>query len=352
MKKTISILMIAMMILTCGAMTAFAQGETVVNPPAAVQAHHGYGSVYAYWAPVGNAARYEVYRNSSAGTAYIGTVNQNDGSHLRPAPWNEATSAYFLKDANKGEEVSYTVYAVAADGTKSAAAVSNSASRIEYIKYKFTLKTKKTLKSHDGKNKKHTFKKGTELIATGFGGGKYKFYYNIGGTDYYFYCTAISTKNNSAIYTRTLDYSITSAENYVNDKGLSSSTKYLIWTSLYTQHTFIFEGYKGHWNCIRDFEVGSGTAKAASPSGEDKFLIKGKGTEKSPGKKYYRKGHGRRYYWNPYSSWNSYHSVKMSKKGAPLQTLGYPASKGCIRCPLDGAEFIYNLPRLTRVVVL
>ena len=343
--------MIAMMILTSGAMTVFAEQQQPIAAPATVQAHHGFGSVYVYWSPVGGATGYEVYKNANGVATKVADVASNNSAQVRKAPWDKSQNAFFWKDANKGEQVTYTIYAKG-NGTKSDGAVSNSASRIEYIKYKFTLKTKKRLTSHDGKKKKATFKKGTTLIASGFGGGKYKFYYPINGKNYYFYCTAISTKNCSAIYDRNLMYSTTSAENYVNDKGLTSKTGYLIWTSLYTQHTYIFQGSKGNWTCIRDFEVGSGTARAASPSGENKFLIKGKGTEKKPGKKYYRKGHGRRYYWNPYSSWNSYHSVKLAKDGSPLQTLGYPASNGCIRCTLDDAKFIFGLPRLTRVVVL
>ena len=356
MKKIISILMIALMMLTSGVLTAFAENGTAINPPATVQAHHGYGSVYVYWSQVPEAQYYQVFKAADAGAAVNGapvaTVYSNNTAQVRKAPWDKNQNAFFWKDANSGAQTFYAVYAVAADGTRSAAAVSNGASRVEYIKYKFTLKSTKTLKSHDGKRKRYTFRKGTELTSSGFGGGKYKFYYNIGGKNYYFYCNAIATKNCSAVYDRELMYSTTSAENYVNDKGFKSKTNYLIWTSLYTQHTYIFKGSKGHWNCIRDFEVGSGTARAASPSGEDKYLISGRGTERSPGKKYARSGHGRRYYWSPYSSWNSYHSVKLAKDGSPLQTLGFPASKGCIRCTLDDAKFVFGLPRGTRVVVL
>lgn len=348
-----------------------------------VSVYAGYGSVSVYWPPVAGAEKYVVvysttkdkvdFNNWSAYHLVIrnnltidSTTRENGGESTvknyavkgitrTKAPWNASVNAFKLRINNVGTTTYFKVYAVKEAGGETIISEGSPidwSSRIEYIKYKFTLKTNKKLTSHDGKNKTYTFKKGQTLTASGFGGGKFKFYYTIGGKEYYFYCNAISAKNCSAIYKKTGNYSVTAAENYVNEKGFSSSTKYLMWTSLYCQHTYVFQGSKGNWKCIRHFEVGSGAAYAASPSGEDKYLISGPGTEAKPGKKYSRKGHGRRYYWNPYSSWNSYHSVKMSAKGKPLQTLGYPASKGCIRCSLDDAKYIYGLPRNTRVVVL
>ncbi len=343
-----------------------------------IDACAGYGSVSLYWSPVSDADKYIVcygatkdradidnkvaYRievtNNLKYTAKTWTY-QIMGLTKVVAPWDKAKKqkAFKLriKNPGKGKNFYFRGYAVKKENGKqyiSTDSAIDNASRVEYIKYKFTLKTIKKLKSHDGKNKSYTFRKGQTLTASGFGGGKYKFYYKINGKEYYFYCNAISAKGASAIYNKTMDYSRTEAENYVNEKGFKSPTKYLIWASLYTQHTYIFSGSKGKWTCIRDFDVGSGTAREASPSGETKELIAGPGTEKKPGKKYSRKGHGRRYYWNPYSSWNSFHSVKMSKDGEPLQTLGYPASKGCIRCPLADAKYIFSLPRHSKVVVL
>ncbi len=345
-----------------------------IDPVSKLGAFEGYGSVSLYWTPVSDASSYIICKstekNGSAlndvgdpyDTVKASTLKASNAMSVTkvkaPEEWGTSyknTTVFKYRDANKGTLTYYKVYAVKVSNGKkiiSETAPVASSSRIEYIKYKFTLKINKKLTSHDGKNKKHTFSKGQTLTASGFGGGKYKFYYKINGKEYYFYCNAIDTKNASAIYRASGDYSITAAENYVNEKGFKSPTKYLIWTSLYTQRTYIFQGSKGKWNCIRDFDCGSGVAKAASPSGEDKELIAGPGTEEKPGKKYSRSGHGRRYYWSPYSSWNSYHSVKLAKDGTPLQTLGYPASNGCIRCALVDAAYIFDLPRHTKVVVL
>ena len=364
--------------------TTTVEAETTVNVKgianvSRVSVYGGYASVSVYWPEVAGAEKYVVVYSTKKEnvdfnnwSAYHLVVNKN--LSIDPADRtkgglstvknyavkgitraNKPFKAIKLRINNTGTTTYFKVYAVKTVGGEpviSAASPIDWSARIEYIKYKFTLKKNKKLSSHDGKNKTYTFKKGQTLTASGFGGGKFKFYYTINGKEYYFYCTAIDTKNCSSIYKSSGNYSVTAAENYVNEKGFRSPTKYLIWTSLYCQHTYVFTGSKGNWTCVRHFEVGSGAARAASPSGEDKELIAGPGTEKNPGKKYSRKGHGRRYYWNPYSAWNSYHSVRMNAKGQPTQTLGYPASKGCIRCSLDSAKYIYGLPRHTKVVVL
>ncbi|HBB72608.1 MAG TPA: hypothetical protein DCZ71_08415 [Ruminococcus sp.] len=359
--------------------------DEYINAVPRMAVYSGYASVSVYWAPVADAEKYVVvYSTKEANMADFdnysayhlvvnknmsidSTIRQNGGLSTAKnfavkgitkvaAPWDANAKVFKLRLNNTGYKTFFKVYAVRkGKGGKyviSDTAAQSYGQRVEYIKYKFTLKRSKKLTSHDGKNKTYTFKKGQTLTASGFGGGKFKFYYKIGTREYYFYCNAIDTKNCSAIYKKSGNYSRLAAENYVNEKGFRSNTGYLIWASLYCQHAYIFKGSRGHWECIRDFEIGSGAAKAASPSGEDKELIAGPGTEAKPGKKYSRSGHGRRYYWNPYSSWNSFHSVKMSKAGAPLQTLGYPASKGCIRCSLADAKYIYGMPRHTRVVVM
>lgn len=354
MKRTISILMIAMMILTCGAFTSF--GADAENPANVehVAAYAGYGSVSVYWTPVSGAEKYIIYKGSSKAAVDTKVAEVKPGSYtkqftsVKPGKVNGYDNnipfaGYKYRDANNGKTAYYKVFAVKGGKTSVASPVSGS-QRVEYITYDFVLKTNKKLTSHDGKKKTVRFKKGTKLTATGFGGGKFKFYYKVGGKSYYFYCNAISTKKAVAHYNRKSNYSRLSAQNYVNEWGYSSKTGYMIWASLYTQHIYIFKGSKGHWVCIKDFECSSGAARAASPSGAAKFLIKGPGTEAKPGKR--AKRHNRKW-WSPYSSWNSFHSK------LPKQTLGYPASKGCIRCMQDDAYFIYkNIPVYTRVSVM
>ncbi len=312
-----------------------------------LQAASGHGSVSIYWTPVEGAVAYIIAKSTNKNAENFNAENpykRISGSSLKSV--KEPFAGYKYTDKNTGKLTYYRVYAVNKNGTKSLASQTVSDSRVEYISYDFVLKKNKKLKSHNatGKQKTKTFKKGTKLHAHAFGGGKYKFYQTIGGKQYIFYCKSIDTKSNKAFYDKKMNYSRLEAENFVNEYKFSSSTKYLVWASLYTQHVYVFTGSTGKWDCVRDFECGSGSAKLASPSGTNKKIIKGPGTDKKPGKKKNR--HSRKY-WSPFSGWNSFHAKR------PDQKLGYPASKGCIRSELADAKYLYDkVPVLSRVVVL
>ena len=77
---------------------------------------------------------------------------------------------------------------------------------------------------------------------------------------------SIGYVGNKCIYT-TKKYSTEVKTAFVNYKGYSSKTKYLIWISHYTQQVSIFEGSKGKWKMIRTFICATGTAKNHSPRG-------------------------------------------------------------------------------------
>ncbi len=319
-----------------------------------LEAMSGYGSVSIYFTPVDGAVKYIIAKSTNKNAANFNADNSSNvtiaASKLTKVkePWSGSKkyNVYKYTDSNSGTMTYYKVYAVSAGGAVSEASPVSGDKRVEYIKYKFTLKKNKTLTSHNasGGNKTVTFKKGTTFVSDGFGGGKYKFYYKIGGKSYYFYCNAVDCKNASAIYDKKNNYTRTEAENYVNEHKFTSSTNYLIFASLYTQHVYIFKGSKGNWTCFKDFESSSGAAYAATPSGTDKYLLTGSGSESNPGKKASR--HNRKW-WSPFSSWNSFHS-KLTK-----QSLGSPASKGCIRLNVDDAYYIYkNIPVRTKCIVL
>ena len=54
----------------------------------------------------------------------------------------------------------------------------------------------------------------------------------------------------SSIYTKK-SYSKKLKENYVNQSGYSSPTKYLIWVSQYTLSVNVFKGQQGSWKLVR-----------------------------------------------------------------------------------------------------
>lgn len=130
---------------------------------------------------------------------------------------------------------------------------------------------------------------------------------------------------------------------FVNYKGYSSKTKYLIWISHYTQQVTIFEGKKGNWKQIRSFICATGTAKNHSPRGTFKLSYKERGWFYTNTKELYV---------SHYCGRNSFHTRPLWNDGSVQNpTIGKPASHGCIRCYNQDAKYIYDkMPCGTTVV--
>ena len=144
------------------------------------------------------------------------------------------------------------------------------------------------------------------------------------------------------IYT-TKKYSTDVKTAFVNYKGYSSKTKYLIWISHYTQQVSIFQGSKGKWKMIRTFTCATGTAQTRSPRGVFKITYKEKGWFYTSTKELYV---------THYKGRNSFHTRPLWNNGTVQNpTIGKPASHGCVRCYNQDAKYIYdNMPSGTTVV--
>ncbi|MDY3248740.1 MAG: fibronectin type III domain-containing protein [Candidatus Choladocola sp.] len=57
--------------------------------------------------------------------------------------------------------------------------------------------------------------------------------------------------NYTSLNTTKKYYSKQTMEDFINAKGYSSPTSYLIWVSQYTMSTNVFKGYEGHWKLVR-----------------------------------------------------------------------------------------------------
>lgn len=147
---------------------------------------------------------------------------------------------------------------------------------------------------------------------------------------------------NKEIYT-TKHYSRKVKKAFVNGKGYSSDTDYLIWISHYTQQVTIYKGSKKNWKIIRTFDCATGTASNHSPIGVYKI------TYKEPGWFYTST---KELYVTHFAGRNSFHTRPLWNSGAVQNpTIGRPASHGCIRCYNEDAKFIYdNMPIGTTVV--
>lgn len=132
---------------------------------------------------------------------------------------------------------------------------------------------------------------------------------------------------------------IQTAENMVNQKGLSSPTKYLVWTNIATQKTYIFEGSKNNWHLLKCFICSTGRNSTPTPKGT--FNL----TYKVPS---FGQNHG-------YCCKNAfgfigttylYHSILFDRTGSYLLegrgVLGQKASQGCIRFSPENAAWFYN----------
>lgn len=153
---------------------------------------------------------------------------------------------------------------------------------------------------------------------------------------------SIGYVGNKCIYT-TKKYSTEVKTAFVNYKGYSSKTKYLIWISHYTQQVSIFQGSKGKWKMIRTFICATGTAKNHSPRGVFKITYKEKGWFYTSTKELYV---------THYKGRNSFHTRPLwNNDSVQNPTIGKPASHGCVRCYNQDAKYIYDkMPIGTTVV--
>ena len=63
------------------------------------------------------------------------------------------------------------------------------------------------------------------------------------------------------------DYLDITKQNFVNNRGYSSNTQYLVWANLATQKVNVFQGSKGKWKLIKVFRCASGARATPTPQG-------------------------------------------------------------------------------------
>lgn len=208
------------------------------------------------------------------------------------------------------------------------------------MKYRATIRSKAPcFKSKSSKKRVKYLKKGTRVTTLNSGNGRYYVKLSNGKT---YWVAKGRLKITSSIWT-TRDYSDNTKLNFVNSRGYSSPTKYLIWISQYTQRVIIYEGKKGKWKINRSVPCATGTYLHKTPKGRFKITYKEKGW-------FYRST-----YEKPivhFKSQNSFHSrIKYYKGGYADATIGRPKSKGCVRLYDRDINFIYKkCPRGTTVV--
>lgn len=144
------------------------------------------------------------------------------------------------------------------------------------------------------------------------------------------------------------DYKPYEKEVWVNAKGYSSKTQYLVWINRAYQHVNVFQGSKGNWKLIKSFLVGTGAASTPTPTGLTTVSYKSAGGWTTstytvrpvvgfyPGTGY------------------AFHS-RLCYPGTDTEydfSAGYPVSHGCVRMYKNDIKWIYNnIPVGTTVAI-
>ena len=159
--------------------------------------------------------------------------------------------------------------------------------------------------------------------------------------------TSVYRGNYTLDYALENDYTDTEKKIWVNAKGYSSNSQYLLWLNLAYQRLNIFEGSTGEWDLIHSCLVGSGAPGSPTPVGVWKTTYKqeyGWTTGSytcTPVVRFIGGGfafHSRLYYPNT-----------RTLKDA---SIGFPVSAGCVRMYQEDIDWIFdNVPDGTTVVV-
>lgn len=142
------------------------------------------------------------------------------------------------------------------------------------------------------------------------------------------------------------DYTQYEKHVFVNYKGYTSSTGYLIWVNRHFQRTNIYVGSKGNWKLIKEFIVGTGRPGSVTPVGVFKVFGKQAGWYKTkydvkPIVNFYQGGYA-------FHSRLLYHGTDEVKD----PSIGFPVSLGCMRMYNEDVQWMYdNIPIWTTVVV-
>jgi hypothetical protein len=298
------------------------------------KAYPGYKSVTLRWKKVDNVKYYLVMRSTKPDSGFERRtlLDAENKDYSITIDGDEYMNFRDAKDIEKNTRYYYRIYSRKYLQSTSTEVLSEefasvNAMSVRPIYEKFSFKVTKKLKSHDKSgNIWHTFKKGESYVAEGFGGGCYKFYYK--GHLFYAYYTRVNKTTSN--YMKKTNYTLVTAENFVNEYGRKKSSKsnYLIWVSTYTQHLYIYKWNKSlkKWKVYKHWECSTGKAASPSPTGFTESLNSNKMSSHSGIK-----------WWSPYRSMNAIHGKRSSYK-----IDGAPHSHGCIRNYDKNAKWIYS----------
>ncbi|MFA9398789.1 MAG: L,D-transpeptidase family protein [Clostridiaceae bacterium] len=118
--------------------------------------------------------------------------------------------------------------------------------------------------------------------------------------------------------------------------NMTSNSMFLVWVNVSSQMTYAFINDNGKWKLIKEFVCATGKSGHDTPKGN--FTITSRGTW------FYSNAFAMgAEYWTSFYGDYLFHSVPMDiNRNVVDETLGQPASHGCIRLAIDNAKWIYN----------
>ncbi|MCD8011017.1 MAG: fibronectin type III domain-containing protein [Lachnospiraceae bacterium] len=295
------------------------------------------------WSKVTNATGYIIYRYNIKTGKYTRLTKVQDSTTYKDKKAKTATYykykviAYrnYQGKVYKSDKIVKAVY----DPDKIATVLS----KVHAMYYSATVKRKAPVyTSISGKKIAKTVSAGTKVTIT-YRRSKSLTTVKINGKKYYMnikYLRLTSQKYTSK------DYTTEEKEVFVNGKGFTSTSKYLIWVSTYTQRINVFKKSEdGRWVLYKTARCGTGLIDTPTPLGTYKIYA-----------------HMRAHYYNTcsYSYWSKFKSTnaihqrgKYYSNGAYVNaTLGRPVSHGCVRTTDSMAQFIYyKVPLKTTIVI-
>lgn len=224
---------------------------------------NGNKSAFLAWDAAKNADKYIIYRYDSASDTYkkIGTTTET----TYQAKKLTAGQKYYFKVRAYHTLQGKEAYGKLSDKvTVKAKTIDLTAVHGRYVNA--TLK-KKTTVTVSSTGKKKTLSKGTAIIATKKSTGTITALLK-NGTKITINGSNLSYGN---LYTTSKKYTTAQKEAFVNGKGYSSKTDYLIWISQYTLETNVFKGSKGKWKLVRSMQCVVGSY-GMTPQGKFEIL--------------------------------------------------------------------------------
>lgn len=280
------------------------------------------------WSGVGNASGYEI-EAYNAGTGSYDVIKRISSSKTKETQIKNLTenATYKYRIRSYRSINGTTIYSNPSDVvTVTAIKFSSKISSVRTPYY--TVKVKKSVSATNlsgGGN--ITLKSGTKLVVKSKKGSKVYGYTNDG--------KYIQVKRSSLKYTglerRSSDFSTEVKEQFINSKGISSKTKYLIWISQYTCRTNIFRGSTGNWKLVSSHTCIVGSWNSRTSPGLRRILKKSGAGQYGGPVITFTSGTGTTS--NP--NGNAFHNfVDGSRIGAK--------SHGCVRVSTSVLRFIYN----------